>query len=77
VPQEAKVMAVINEWTEAALDRGLSPFLRILRRTVGDFPAEVEEQIRKLSKPQLEDLADAMPTISSLLDLNEWLARHG
>ena len=80
-------MAVINEWTEAALEKGreqglelglttgLSPFLRILRRTVGNLPAEVEEQVRKLSAPQLEELADAQPTFSSLEDLKAWLGR--
>ena len=84
-PEKEKVMAVINEWTEAALEQGreqgltagLSPFLRILRRTVGNLPVEVEEQVRRLSASQLEELADAQPALCSLADLRAWLARTG
>jgi len=73
-------MTLMNEWEEAALDqgieRGLTPFLRILRRTVGSLPADTEEQIRKLSVSQLEQLADASGTFSSVADLQAWLAEH-
>ena len=74
-------MAVINEWTEAALEQGqiqgreqvLVPFLRLLGRVLGDLPPEMEQQVRKLSEKQLEELGDAVVTFTSLHDLQVWL----
>ena len=70
----------MNEWAEAAMEKGiekgLAPFLRILRLKVGNPPPEVEKRIHELSKSQLEELADATLTFASLSDLQEWLGRH-
>jgi hypothetical protein len=78
-PEKEKVMAVINEWTEAALEKGREemsvPFLRLLRRVIGDVPPEVREEILKLSALQLEQLGEAVATFNSLHDLQAWLAR--
>ena len=80
-------MAVINEWTQAALEvafqrgfeegfrQGLVPFLRILRRRAGELPVDLETQLRNLSPSQLEELADATLMFGSPGDLTECLAR--
>jgi len=78
-PEKEKVMAVVNEWTEAGREQGREqvfvPFLRLLGRVIGDVPPEVREEILKLSASQLEELGDAVLTFNSLHDLQAWLAR--
>jgi len=72
-------MAVINEWTEAALEQrrewAASVLLRALRRIYGEMPSDIEEQVRQLSASGLDELADALPSISAIQDLQAWLAR--
>jgi hypothetical protein len=76
-PEKEKVMAVINEWTEAALEQGREqvfvPLLSALGRIFGELPPELEEQVRRLSASQLKELGSEMVAIASLQDLQIWL----
>lgn len=48
--------------------------LRLLTLRFGDINPELQEQIRGLSIPQLEDLAEALLNFSSQSDLVSYLA---
>jgi hypothetical protein len=45
-PEKEKVMAVVNEWTEA--EQVFVPFFRLLGRLIGNVPPEVREGILSL-----------------------------
>jgi hypothetical protein len=87
-PEKERLMTIMNEWEQVGLEKGreqglekgreqgLAPFLRLLRRTAGDLSADNEQQIRKLSVAQLEQLADASVAFSSAADLQIWLDEH-
>lgn len=57
-------------------EEALSPFLRLLRKAVGELPADVERRLRKLPRARLDKLADALPSMKSLAELKAWLARR-
>jgi hypothetical protein len=79
-PEKERLMTIMNEWEqvglEKGLEKGLAPFLRLLRRAAGDLSADTEQQIRKLSVARLEQLADASVAFSSAADLQTWLDEH-
>ncbi|HIK11772.1 MAG TPA: DUF4351 domain-containing protein [Oscillatoriaceae cyanobacterium M33_DOE_052] len=49
---------------------------RQLRRFCGPLNAEIEGQIQSLSKPQLEELSEALLDFTNLADLQQWLNSH-
>lgn len=52
----------------------LALILRLLPRRIGSVNPQLQEQIRSLSVPQLEDLGEALLDFSSETDLINWLA---
>ncbi len=52
----------------------LALILRQLPRRIGPVTPQLQEQIRSLSVPQLEDLGEALLDFSSETDLINWLA---
>ena len=52
----------------------LALILRQLPRRIGSVTPQLQEQIRSLSVPQLEDLGEALLDFSSETDLINWLA---
>ncbi|HIK13100.1 MAG TPA: DUF4351 domain-containing protein [Oscillatoriaceae cyanobacterium M33_DOE_052] len=46
---------------------------RLLRRFCGPLNPEIEGQIQSLSKPQLEELSEALLDFTNLADLHQWL----
>jgi predicted transposase YdaD len=52
----------------------LALILRLLPRRIGPVTPQLQEQIRSLSVPQLEDLGEALLDFSSETDLINWLA---
>lgn len=48
--------------------------MRLLNRRIGSVNPQLQEQIRSLSVPQLEDLGEALLDFSSETDLINWLA---
>lgn len=83
-------MEIVTSWMEQGIERGIEQgrmegrelqaielVLRLLPRRIGQevtFP--LEEQIRQLTLPQLEDLADALLDFGSVEDLQVWLERN-
>ena len=52
----------------------LALIMRLLTRRLGAIAPQLEDQIRGLSVPQLEDLGEALLDFSSETDLTSWLA---
>lgn len=50
--------------------------LRLLQRRLGELEPSVVEQIRALSLPAVEALAEALLEFSTLADLESWLQCH-
>ncbi|HET6248787.1 MAG TPA: DUF4351 domain-containing protein [Tepidisphaeraceae bacterium] len=77
-PEKENVMAMTNEWTEAGMALGEKKMLlKLLQRQLGDIPLEVAGQIEKLSNDATDALANAVFSIKSAGDLEDWLASHG
>lgn len=55
----------------------LAVVLRQLTRRIGTINPEVQERLRQLSIPQLEDLAEALLDFSDATDLTDWLSSQG
>ncbi|GGA41696.1 DUF4351 domain-containing protein [Okeania sp. KiyG1] len=49
--------------------------IRLITRTLGNIPEEIEAKIRSLSISQLDKLADAQLDFTSLDDLINWLSQ--
>jgi predicted transposase/invertase (TIGR01784 family) len=56
------------------LEEATKTALRQLHRRVGILPATRQEQVRKLSLEQLEQLSEDLLDFTSAIDLNNWLA---
>ena len=54
----------------------LSLITRLLSRRLGEINSQMEGQIRNLSLPQLENLAEALLDFTSESDLTDWLANN-
>lgn len=50
--------------------------MRQLTRRIGTVEPQLQERIRSLSLPQLEDLGEALLDFSSVADLTTWLQNH-
>jgi hypothetical protein len=50
--------------------------LRLLARRLGTVDESIQEQVRQLSVPQLETLAEALLDFFSIADLQAWLAQQ-
>ena len=50
--------------------------LRLLNRRFGEVDSELQERIRGLSIPQLEELSETLLDFEALTDLLTWLDVH-
>jgi predicted transposase YdaD len=50
--------------------------LRLLHRFCGPLNPEIESRIQSLSKPQLEELSEALLDFTNLADLQQWIDSH-
>ena len=50
--------------------------LRQLHRFCGPLNPEIESRIQSLSKPQLEELSEALLDFTNLADLQQWQDSH-
>ena len=50
--------------------------LRQLHRFCGPMNLEIESRIQSLSKPQLEELSEALLDFTNLADLQQWQDSH-
>lgn len=71
-------MKIMTGWMEEGIQQGkqegtLSLVLRLLRRRIGPIEPGIEEQIRKLSLEQLENLGEVLLDFSTVSDLVAWL----
>ncbi len=80
---------ILKEGLEQGLQQGLQQglergqqqgeaqlVLRLLARRLGTVDESIQEQVRQLSVPQLEALAEALLDFSNLADLQAWLAQQ-
>ncbi len=70
---------ILQKGEQRGLQRGkqeeaLALIMRQLARRLGAIAPQLEDQIRGLSVPQLEDLGEALLDFSSETDLTSWLA---
>ena len=76
--QQEEVMEIVTSWMEEGIRRGrqqgeLAVIMRLLTRRIGTVEPQLQERIRQLSLPQLEDLAEALLHFSDAGDLATWL----
>ncbi len=65
---------IINEGIQQGEQRGESSLIiRQLSRRFGTVEGTLQERIRQLSVPQLEELGESLLDFSSLSDLLSWL----
>lgn len=79
-PQEEEpIMQIVTSWMEQGIERGevqqaLKVFMRLLSKKFGTpLDRSLENQIRQLTLPQLEDLTEALLDFNGVEDLQEWL----
>ncbi|MCT7975857.1 DUF4351 domain-containing protein [Laspinema olomoucense] len=71
----------IAQGLEQGLEQGekqgeVAVILRLLHRFCGLLNPEIKSRIQSLSKPQLEELSEALLDFTSLADLQQWLDSH-
>ena len=79
--QQEVVMQIVTSWMEEGIQQGLQQgelkiiqiIQRQLTRRIGVINPELQEQVRRLSLTQLEDLAEALLDFSTEADLVNWL----
>jgi predicted RNA-binding protein with PIN domain len=72
--QQEVVMQIVTSWMEEGIQQGeLKIIQRQLTRRIGEIKPELQEQVRRLSSTQLEDLAEALLDFSTESDLVAWL----
>jgi predicted transposase YdaD len=54
----------------------LAVILRQLHRFCGPINLEIKSRIQSLSKPQLEELSEALLDFTNLADLQQWIDSH-
>jgi predicted transposase YdaD len=83
--ERAKVMQVIDEFQRKARREGREEGRQEGKRAVveellavrfGELSNQLEQQIKKLSLRQIEELAKSLFTFSSIADLKRWLEQH-
>jgi predicted transposase/invertase (TIGR01784 family) len=72
---------IYQEILEEGVEQGkqteaLAMIMRQLTRRIGTVEPQLQERIRSLSLPQLEDLGEALLDFSSRDDLTAWLQNH-
>jgi hypothetical protein len=75
-PQEEEpVMEIVTSWMEQGQERQAFKLIMCqLPRQIGNkIPAPIEEQIRQLTLPQLEELAEMLLDFKRMEDLQGWL----
>ncbi|OLT62121.1 Rpn family recombination-promoting nuclease/putative transposase [Moorena bouillonii] len=63
----------LKQGREEGAQRERALILRLLSRSLGEIPSELQQQIRQLSLDQLEGLSEACLDFSNLDDLRVWL----
>ncbi|NEO71083.1 Rpn family recombination-promoting nuclease/putative transposase [Moorena sp. SIO3H5] len=63
----------LKQGREEGAQRERALILRLLSRSLGEIPSELQQQIRQLSLDQLEGLSEACLDFSNLEDLRAWL----
>ncbi|NEO47142.1 MAG: Rpn family recombination-promoting nuclease/putative transposase [Moorea sp. SIO4A3] len=63
----------LKQGREEGAQRERALILRLLSRTLGEIPSELQQQILQLSLDQLEGLSEACLDFSNLEDLRVWL----
>lgn len=80
--QQEVVMEIVTSWMERGIEQGLQQgkqsealtlILRQLPRRIGAINPQLQANIRTLSVPQLEELAEALLDFSQEADLVNWL----
>jgi hypothetical protein len=73
-PQEQEsAMELISSYKKEGMERVV---LRLLRRQVGELPAEIEKSIDQLQPEQIDALTDALLDMRSVEQVEDWLAEH-
>jgi len=72
---------IYQEILEEGVEQGkqteaLAMIMRLLTRRIGTVEPQLQERIRSLSLPQLEDLGEALLDFSSVTELITWLENH-
>lgn len=78
--EKEQVMAIMNEWTEEAIEKGLmrerALVVRMLKRKLGQLPLDIENQVMSLPAEPVEDLGEALLSMSSIADLQAWFSQR-
>ena len=74
-------MKIVTSWMEEGIQQGkqeeaLALVLRLLRRRLGTWDTALEEQIRRLSLAEIEDLGEALLDFEHITDVVAWLQAH-
>jgi hypothetical protein len=77
-PEEKEAtMDMVSRWEEKVIQKGMEHVvLRLLRRRVGDLPAEIERHIHGLTPDQIDALTDTLLDIQSVDQVAAWLTRQ-
>ena len=71
--EREEVMQIVTSWMRTGIQQGqASMVIRQLKHKFGEIDSDIEEQIQKLSSPQLEDLSEALLDFEQLEDLTAW-----
>ena len=77
-PEQEAVMQIVNEWEARGEARGaLNMVTAMLRRRLGDVPADLQDRVGRLPPPALQALAEALFDLTTVGDVEAWLATHG
>jgi hypothetical protein len=84
--EQEQVMEIVTSWMEKGLVQGLEQglqkgrregelklLLRFLIQRMGTISSLVQAQVRGLTEPQIEQLSDVLPTLTTSDDLAHWL----
>ena len=71
-------MQIVNEWEARGEARGtLNLVLALLRRRLGTVPADLQERVGRLAPPDLQSLAESLFDLTTVAEVEAWLATHG
>ena len=83
------VMEIVTSWMQKGIEQGLQQgrqegrqegevliIKKLLNRKLGNLDLEILEKIEKLDVAKIEELADSIMEINSILDLENWLSKH-
>ncbi|MCW3100626.1 MAG: hypothetical protein JWL77_6244 [Chthonomonadaceae bacterium] len=65
-------MELMSSWEKRGMEHVV---LRLLRKRLGELPADVEQRIDKLTPDQIDALTDTLLDIQSVDQVSGWLSR--